>query len=112
MPQANGGLLTGALGRIHRERTGTLGAGGFLRLFGANARRFCILVGVLAFTSLIHLITYALVARAIGGFASDWAGFFLRFLVRDSRHAEIAVDSLREIDVTGFALAGPVGAAL
>jgi len=69
------------------------------------------LLGAVAFTSLLHLIAYVVVAKAIGGFVSDWVGFVLRFLVRDPRHTDIAVDSLREIEVAGLSVAGPLGAA-
>jgi hypothetical protein len=80
-------------------------------LLGPFVRRTCLLLLALAFASLLHLVTYALVANAIGGFASEWVGFLLRFVIRDPRHTDIAVDSLGEIAVAGLAVAGPLGAA-
>lgn len=59
--------------------------------------------------ALLHAAFFAVMAKAVNVFVADWAQLFFEVTLRDPRHAEIAANSLREIEVTGVAVGSPLG---
>jgi hypothetical protein len=57
----------------------------------------------------LNALLFALLAAAIGSFLADWAQWLMQVALRHPRHAEIAADSFREIQVIGFSVGWPFG---